>query len=594
MHNEPEFVRASTGVFCSRTVENSALTSPPAGRPSAPGIRVSWSARRRIGGLGVLLAMATLFASPPAAGCAELSGQVLSGQSEEPIAGAKVELTLQSTPYTPTYSVFTDPAGAFSFRDVQASSYQLAAKRAGYVSGVGLDGPEGKRIHLISVRAGEEVHGLILRIWPTAALSGRVVDEEGFPLQGFSVALVQPWGSNGLAERYGASTDGEGRYALSGVRPGRYVLCAYQTDRSEPAVGAFQPASDKPVPRYWAETYYPAADSFDNAAAFDLGAGENKTGINFRLARQRLSHFRIHLDVASDAGPRTGGRLLLQRVSSRAKTKWTYLQPDCEDYQVSQLTPGEYEIAAVSDYKTGTRFARKRFQVTEGNPEDIVLQLERGVGLTGRVRYEGAPPEWMPRRLGSLSIRLGPQNWLAPDWNIYGDVRLDGTFAIQAAPQTPLAFRLENLLAGSYLASVTLGDRRLEEGFTLSRGDATKSLDFTLRLDGATAKGCVYDGSLRAVPDATVKLISESSRQPLGDLSKSASTDEAGCYELRDVPPGRYTIYAFDYLASYARTNPAFLDRFRSQGTALTLRSRETHKQDLQLLEVGVEWAEGY
>ena len=46
--------------------------------------------------LGALFTVAGLSASPPVAGYAELTGQVLSGQTGKPITGAKVEMSLRS------------------------------------------------------------------------------------------------------------------------------------------------------------------------------------------------------------------------------------------------------------------------------------------------------------------------------------------------------------------------------------------------------------------------------------------------------------------------------------------------------------------
>jgi len=59
---------------------------------------------------------------------------------------------------------------------------------------------------------------------PTATLRGRVVDESGAVLVGASVTLFGA-GGNPLAA---ATTDGEGRFVLSGVAPGRYELVARQ------------------------------------------------------------------------------------------------------------------------------------------------------------------------------------------------------------------------------------------------------------------------------------------------------------------------------------------------------------------------------
>lgn len=59
---------------------------------------------------------------------------------------------------------------------------------------------------------------------PTTAVRGRVVDESGAVLVGASVAL---FGTGGVPLATG-TTDGEGRFVLSGVAPGRYELVARQ------------------------------------------------------------------------------------------------------------------------------------------------------------------------------------------------------------------------------------------------------------------------------------------------------------------------------------------------------------------------------
>ena len=125
--------------------------------------------------------------------------------------------------------VTTGADGKFSFKDLNAGSYRVAATANGSVRteyGQRFPNSQGR---VIFISAGQTVKDAAIRLIATGTVSGRVYDDNGQPATGVPVQLLRatynPQGRTYQSVGTG-SADDRGDYRIYGMPPGRYYLAA--------------------------------------------------------------------------------------------------------------------------------------------------------------------------------------------------------------------------------------------------------------------------------------------------------------------------------------------------------------------------------
>ena len=198
------------------------------------------------GGPVIMINSSPAAALPPLdPGTGALSGTVIDGVTNQPLSGAVVSLVMQMPPAgnAPTQrrigQQLTDAKGRFVFTDLPPSDgYELTARRAAYFDSAhgALPGSgTGTRIFLSD---GDWFSRAGISLWPTSAVTGRVLDERGDPVVGAYVRVLRRLmvaGREHLAPSAPVTTDDRGAYRVAGLDPGAYVVCAPSVQASVPA-----------------------------------------------------------------------------------------------------------------------------------------------------------------------------------------------------------------------------------------------------------------------------------------------------------------------------------------------------------------------
>jgi len=169
-----------------------------------------------------------------------------------------------------------------------ATTFGLPAPNSGVVVDL-TDGETRERVDVTLARWG--------------AITGHVFDELGDPLQGASVQLLHVQyqaGRRRLVAAGSASlpTDDLGRFRISGVRPGQYIVSA--------AIGGVSTAD---LPGY-TRSYYPGTPNASEAQFVSLVLSQETAAIDFSMSRARTA--RIAGTLLNAAGePSTGGGVKL-------------------------------------------------------------------------------------------------------------------------------------------------------------------------------------------------------------------------------------------------------------------------------------------
>lgn len=234
--------------------------------------------RQRAGVIAAIVAGSTLWVSAqqtqaPAPSAAIL-GRVVDAQTGQPVPGVSVGLVSTAPlppgapgPRPPSVTATTDEKGRFLFRSVPASTYTISARvgsngytpngfivsGTGFLSGAYLDGGYGQRRpngapQPFTLKDGEQIPDMTIRLWKAAVVSGRIFDETGDPLVRQVVGIVPVTRSGSLLNGPTMRTDDRGAFRFSGLAPGQYVVFVPQTQVSVPVALADDVTNGPPDP----------------------------------------------------------------------------------------------------------------------------------------------------------------------------------------------------------------------------------------------------------------------------------------------------------------------------------------------------------
>ena len=79
-------------------------------------------------------------------------------------------------------------------------------------------------------------------------------------------------------------------------------------------------------------------------------------------------------------------------------------------------------------------------------------------------------------------------------------------------------------------------------------------------------QGTVLNADGKPAANATVVLVPPQSRRQNALLYRNVTTNETGTFTLRGVPPGPYTIFAWESVPPTAWQNAEFIARYEGRG----------------------------
>lgn len=478
----------------------------------------------------------------------------------------------------------TDAAGRFVIDKVPPGRYQVSVQRNGYAMSVSGSGNPSS----LTLSRGERVKGIVFKLQPAAAITGRVVDEDGEPLAYAQVTVMRyryVRGKRQLAPSGGGGmTNDRGEYRIFGLPPGRYYVSASYQGRmlGLPPLARGRPQSGVSYPTM----YYPGALDPEQAVAIRLGAGEERSGIDFRLSPVQAVNLSGRVvaaatgkplaDVAVTLVPRTEGPSpLVSRQFQRADTA-------TGKFTIPNVRPGSYVLAAWHRDGDSQLYARQEIEVAASDIENVELVLMPAATIAGRVTVE---PGGGALKFDEARVYLEPQQ---EDLRFggFGDGRIkeDGTFEIRNLAPGRYSVRLYRLPEGCYLKAARMGDQEvLSSGLTIQPG-SSGVLDLLVSPAGGQVDGVVLDSEKKPHPGAAVVLIPDEKRRHRDDLYFQQSSDQNGRFSFRGVPPGEYKVFAWDKIEFDVYRDPAFLERFEDEGAKVVVKERSAVAAETKLL----------
>jgi hypothetical protein len=505
----------------------------------------------RIAALFLLLAAGMAHAQKtPDERPASLSGTVVNSVTGEPIARVHVFiLTMQNGARDVNRSAVTDSQGKFSLSPLPAGYYIPMVERTGFAM---LRDSVALRTAAVQLRAGESKDDFTIRLAPAGAISGRVVDADGEPVDGVFVSVE---GLTGTFRR--AQTDDEGNFRLGGLAPGRYRLLASSPELPLPP----EIRTDGTEETDNAATYYPNSLTRRAAGRIEVKPGGEIGGVEIRMVRTPV----VGVSGAVSGLP-TGTRATVQvrSLEGSAGTSAT-VQPD-GTFTVWRLGPGKYVFSVGSP---GGLTAAAEVEVGSSNVEHVDLAIAGPVEISGRVEFEDANRQ---RASGNmLAIGLGGS---VPAVQIHPAA--DGSFKVEKV--TPAQYRLQYLGTG-YVKSVRLGNVEIPGGIVdLRSAGAGCTLTVVVATETGSLTGKVSDDGA-GLSGLKIALVPETPGGAV--LARFSEIQADGSYSMPSLPPGDYKLALIDDLDESIIRDGAGLDDYKDAAVSVTVRPREKTQQDL-------------
>ena len=512
-----------------------------------------------------------------------VEGTVVSATTGEPLKKTQLSLRSVGEPSRTPYETTTNASGYFEITGIDPGGYNLFASRTGYLwqsySPKG-DAKQRQTTHL-TLDPGQKVKEIIFKLTPQGVISGRVLDEDGDPLENAWVSVSSVRYSNGKREitpKGSGRTNDAGESRIAGLNPGKYVISAgplkgmYQNSVAERAVGS-GPAGQALEEEY-VTTYYPNSTNPESAAPIDVAPGA-QVSINITLVRTRTARIKGRVSLGISGEVLQGARVVLAGSGA----------PDADldaqgNFQIRGVVPGSYVLLGSYEDEGKRYTARLPLEVSESNIEGIDLKLQAPVEIRGRVIIEEN------RHLnGQTLIELEPKTPEASLSQDAADVKNDLTFKLNAGLEQ-YDIGVYRLPEGFYLKSIRIGQQDITEtGLDLTEGVPAEELILVLNPNGGIVEGSVNNAKDEAATGVPVTLIPDDAHHRRQSWHyRITNTDQNGRFIIKGVPPGEYKIYAWEEMEGRAFEDPDFMKPHESEGEAVSLKEGGHETKQLKVI----------
>ncbi|HXH67653.1 MAG TPA: carboxypeptidase-like regulatory domain-containing protein [Candidatus Limnocylindrales bacterium] len=501
-----------------------------------------------------------------------LRGKVLSSVDGTPIRGVLVELKGPAQG-----NALTGNDGSFVFSKLAAGEFAVSARKQGYFASE-LGEPRGAVV--VRVQLDAATPELSLSLIPEGIIYGKIVDEQGEPLDGLEVQARRRFAGNSEmipVWEYTVTTNEAGEYRIVGLPSGSYYLLETPKKWTGNEATLFVARRRKSgIPTH----FYPGVLESTQAAAIRVFPGSSQQ-INWRIAHQPL--YQVSGRVQGKGGSENS---LVGLVSSYSEQNLALALtgPD-GSFVFHGVSAGEYEVVALlgeGEDPEKLNVAVKAITL-KANVQDLVLQAFPRTRISvhfkeeythksgGETADQSAPanvnfvradiPDDLASKLSSRQSEWDAQKkeiqlWLEP-----------GTFRIEIT--TP---------AKIYAASAISGNiDLLKEDLVVAPGSELEPLELVLRDDQASVTGTVrYDGK---PAQARVVLLPEYSPRKAAIIA----ADAGGKFQAQSLVPGRYSLLALRNGTEIDLQDGATQRRIQSLGESVELQPNAQTSVELEL-----------
>lgn len=525
---------------------------------------------------------------------ATIEGIVIDAQNSRAIPWANV-VVRNAKRASDARSFTADGSGHFLATNVMPGSYTLVADHAGYFAN-----PHKRSFRpAVEVSAGEELKNVMLRLLPTAVVTGQIVDEHSNPLMHVEVKLLARTFNRGrvrLAVLGMGITDDRGEYRLYGIQPGDYYVLAEinprlraknieliatsglvgvleRSDVSDPMAGA---VPERPIT--YAPSFYPGTSDFLQATALPVTAGA-EVHLNFVCFSAPGVNIKglVVNGVTGEPAGNASVTAYWTDVLGEAAGKPAQTKPD-GTFEINDLAPGRYTLRSSYSDEAGGYSDQRQVEVGVHGLENVLLPVERESSIDGQIVLSADDPEF---KMKSIALNFTPAG-ASGDFRVVAKApRMD--FQGSLRPGEHYRVSTAGLAADYYLKSVRISGTDVDLSNVTAAGPHEK-IEIVLAPNGGHIEGTVLDHADQMV-SGYVLLVPEEANRNNSDLFRRTRSDGKGKFVLRGVPPGSYKLIAFEGFDPEELVNyPDRLREIEDRGESVTVTEGGKYSPVLKLV----------
>jgi protocatechuate 3,4-dioxygenase beta subunit len=491
-------------------------------------------------------------------------------------------------------SVSADIDGRYEFTEVPAGDYRISAGKPGYLALEYGQQRAFERGKVVTIRRGETLEQVDIELPSSGAISGRVVDESGDPVEGIDVRVMQIQFAANRRQLLPVTsvgrrlTDDRGQYRLYGVPPGRYIVMASVVDQSGAPTTVILPPG-------YAPTYFPGTPKAAEARLVTIGLSASVDDVDFNLARVQTARISgtvldstgkpLRTGIIASTSQRSGG-LVAEPLRGSSNADGTF--------EVRNVPPGEWVLQVFTGGNVNAgqegEFVSRFVTVNGADVADVRLQTSAGSHVDGRFIFEGSsPPDPTTVTLTTLPSDFDRAPLGGPMGRATGQA--DGTFVLEGV-NGPRRFLLMSAPRPWSLKAIRVNGRDVTDE-PMSFGTKDESLadvEVVLTSTPTIVSGTVTDARGQVVTDYTVIVFATNAdRWYQGSRHFTFTRPKAdGTFTVTGLPPGQYYVAAVDAMQGTEGfgewQDPAVLTSIAPRATRLTLVDGESASVTTRLI----------
>jgi hypothetical protein len=383
---------------------------------------------------------------------------------------------------------------------------------------------------------------------------------------------------------------------------------------------------ETPAPVTFAPTYYPGATSPSGAMSVTVAGGDERQGIDITLMKVQTATITGMVVSSTGALPQSV-TITLQPVDEAAQglgLSSARVTPDGR-FTLRNVPPGQYnviaratvtnrvempggagggagarpleQVAGAQNFVTTTQTVttgRTQVSVDGSALSGVIVTLDGGRSVSGRVVFEGGMPPDMTRSRVTVSLQLSGGATPGTPPPPPALVASDGSFKITNVSPGRYTLRVSGAAGFALKSSMVRGRDSLDYPFEVENDDISDGLVTMVPgagWVGTELGGTITDQTGQPAVDYTIVVFSSDQRfwtpGSRRILTSRPATD--GKYSVRGLPAGDYQIAALADLEPGMQYDLDFLKALLPASTRVTLGDGAKVTQDLRITVQGAE-----